>query len=100
MAEQVPTEYQSVELVKEVRIGFFQTTYGILIKRLIFNAIAVIATTFYDQLNGGGIDWQVVQKVLATQFLYIVMTFTRDVADPKLPNSTKAVEVEPMDVKG
>jgi len=85
---------EQVAIVQEVAISFWQTTYGILIKRLFFNAVAVIATTLYDQLNGGGIDWAVFQKVIATQVLYIVITFTRDVADPKMPNTTEAVKLQ------
>ena len=84
---------EKVEIVQQVKISFWQTTYGILIKRLFFNAVAVVATTLYDQLNGDGINWVVFQKVIATQVLYIVMTFTRDIADPKLPNTTHALEV-------
>lgn len=88
------TQLEQVEVVKEVEVTFWQTTYGILLKRLFFQALAVVATTLYDQLTGGGINWAAVQTVLATQLLYVVMTFSRDVVDPKLPNTTKSVVVE------
>lgn len=94
MAKKKTTTLESVEVVQEVKTGFWQTTSGILVKRLVFQAIALVATALYDQLQNGSLNWEVIQAVVATQVLYVIMTFARDLADPKMPNTTNSVIVK------
>ncbi len=48
----------------------------------------------YNELVNNSFDWELVKYALATQIVYVVLTFSRDLADPKLPNNTKSVVVD------
>lgn len=87
------TAKQELSVVQEVKLSFWQTVPGILLKRLFFQAVAAVSLVLYNELSAGSVDWAKVQYALATQIVYIVLTFSRDVVDPNLPNSTNAVEV-------
>lgn len=70
------------------RVSFWRTTAGILIKRLVFNAVAQVALVLYNDLVAGSVDWSKVKYALAVQVAYIILTFSRDLADEKIPNTT------------
>ena len=98
MAESTQTQVQQVAVVAPVSISFWQTTYGILLKRLFFQALAAVSLVMYNQLVNNTIDWNAIRYALATQAIYVVLTFSRDMADPKLPNSTEAVVIKQPEV--
>lgn len=85
---------EQVTLVKEVKLSFWSTTYGILLKRVLFQFLSGITLVIYNQLSSNAIDFSAIRYALATQLVYIVMTFSRDLADQKIPNSTEAVKIE------
>lgn len=86
-------QLEEVTIVQNVRISIWQTVPGILFKRLFFQALASVMLVVYNQLVSQQIDWGAVKYALATQIVYVVMTFSRDVVDPHIPNSTNTVEL-------
>lgn len=71
-----------------LRLEFWQTTYGILLKRLFFQAVANVSLILYTDLTAGFVDWEKVKFALATQVVYVILTFSRDIADPHIPNES------------
>lgn len=86
-------QLEEVTIVQNVKIGFWQTVSGILFKRLFFQGLASVLLVVYNQLVSQQIDWVSVKYALATQVVYVIMTFSRDVVDPHIPNTTDAVEL-------
>lgn len=80
-----------------IRLGFWKTSIGIFVKRLVFSVVAQAGTVLYTQLMSNEINWQLVRYAAATQAVYIIITGVRDYSDKSIPNTpSEPVKVEAL----
>lgn len=94
MGESQPMTTEKVEIAQVTPVNFWQTSVGILIKRVIYNVIAQAGLVLYTGVINNSVDWSAVRYAAVTQVLYIVITAARDRADPHIPNTTSQIVVK------
>lgn len=80
---------ESVDIVKEVPVSFWQTTYGLLVKRIAFLVVSAVISGLVAELAKNPALFGAL-----TPLVYTILTVVRDMLDPKLPNTTNSVVVK------
>lgn len=86
-------QLEEVSIVKEVRVDFWHTTVGILIKRIVFGVVANAGLVLYNGVMANAIDWSQVRYSALTTMLYIVISTAQTYSDPKIPNTKNTLVV-------
>lgn len=68
---------------------FWKTTFGLFLKRMFYNVVAQASLVLYTDLMNHHVNWGAVGYAAAVQALYVVITTTRDYADPSIANKIK-----------